>query len=153
MVVEMTPEMAAARAALAAKFGNVRTGGKGSVRRSKKQVRTSNASDDKRLQATLKRMGVTMIPGIEEVNMFKDDGHVVHFDNPKVQASIQANTFVISGNAENKPLQEMLPGIIQQMGPEALTNLQRIAETVAAKNGGGEDEDVPDLVENFDEVA
>ena len=28
---------------------------------------------------------VNNIPGIEEVNMIKDDGTVIHFNNPKVR--------------------------------------------------------------------
>ena len=35
------------------------------------------------LQNTLKKLGVNTIQGIEEVNMIKDDGHVLHFTNPK----------------------------------------------------------------------
>lgn len=42
------------------------------------------------------------IQGIEEVNMMKDDGRVLHFTNPKVQASLSANTFAVSGNPEDK---------------------------------------------------
>lgn len=34
--------------------------------------------------------------------MIKDDGSVIHFNNPKVQASVPANTFAIVGHAENK---------------------------------------------------
>lgn len=34
--------------------------------------------------------------------MIKDDGTVIHFNNPKVQASLAANTFAITGHAENK---------------------------------------------------
>jgi hypothetical protein len=45
---------------------------------------------------------VNNIPGIEEVNMIKDDGTVIHFNNPKVQASLAANTFAVTGHAENK---------------------------------------------------
>lgn len=40
-------------------------------------------SDDKKLATTLKRIGVTNIPAIEEVNMFKNDGEVIHFVGPK----------------------------------------------------------------------
>ncbi len=61
----------------------VRTGGKGSVRRKKKAVHKTTTTDDKRLQSTLKRLGVNNIPGIEEVNLFKEDGGVIHFNNPK----------------------------------------------------------------------
>jgi nascent polypeptide-associated complex subunit beta len=61
----------------------VRTGGKGTPRRKKKAVHKATTTDDKRLQSTLKRLGVNNIPGIEEVNLFKDDGNVIHFTNPK----------------------------------------------------------------------
>lgn len=40
-------------------------------------------ADDKKLTTTLKRIGVTNIPAIEEVNMFKNDGEVIHFVGPK----------------------------------------------------------------------
>lgn len=40
-------------------------------------------TDDKKLTTTLKRIGVTNIPAIEEVNMFKNDGEVIHFVGPK----------------------------------------------------------------------
>lgn len=34
--------------------------------------------------------------------MIKEDGTVIHFNNPKVQASVPANTFSVTGSAENK---------------------------------------------------
>ena len=34
--------------------------------------------------------------------MIKEDGQVIHFNNPKVQASLAANTFAITGHAETK---------------------------------------------------
>ena len=40
---------------------------------------------------------------------------MIHFSNPKVQASIAANTYVISGHAETKRLQDLLPGILNQV--------------------------------------
>uniref|UniRef100_A0A0C9RV49 Nascent polypeptide-associated complex subunit beta n=1 Tax=Wollemia nobilis TaxID=56998 RepID=A0A0C9RV49_9CONI len=81
--------------------GAVRTGGKGTMRRKKKTVHKTTTTDDKRLQSTLKRIGVSNIPAIEEVNIFKDD-YVIHFVNPKVQASIGANTWVVSGTSQTK---------------------------------------------------
>merc|ERR1712039_1042854 len=104
-------------------------------------------------------MGVNNIPAIEEVNLFQDNGTVIHFANPKVQASIAANTYVISGHAETKNLQDLLPGIINQLGPDNLQNLKKIAESYQQKPGadGGaanladddeeDDDEVPDLVE------
>ena len=68
---------------LAKMAAQVRTGGKGSVRRKKKAIHKTTTTDDKRLQNTLKRLGVNNIPAIEEVNLFKDNGTVIHFNNPK----------------------------------------------------------------------
>jgi len=45
-------------------------------------VHKAATTDDKRLQSTLKRLGVNTIPGIEEVNLFQGQD-VVHFQNPK----------------------------------------------------------------------
>jgi hypothetical protein len=59
---------------------------------------------NKNTQNTLKRLGVNHIPGIEEVNFFRDDGSVIHFKNPKsVQASIGANTYVIRSSPVRGP--------------------------------------------------
>ena len=109
------PGLRAAYADAAIAHGQVRTGGKGSVRRKKKAVHKTASADDKRLQValrvgaravrepaenctepdpllrahlkqgTLKRLGVNNIPGIEEVNLFRDNGSVIHFKNPKVR--------------------------------------------------------------------
>merc|ERR1712039_772866 len=128
----------------------------GTTRRTWAVHSRSHGADEKQLQAQLKRLGVNNIPGIEEVNMFREDGSVVHFSAPKVQAAVQSNTFVISGNGENKRLEELLPGIISQLGPDNLANLKRIAEGFAAQSEGkdaAEDEDIPDIGENFEDVS
>lgn len=140
----------------------VRIGGKGSARRKKKVVHRTATTDDKKLQSTLKKLAVNNIPGIEEVNMIKEDGQVINFNNPKVQASITANTFAITGHAETKAITEMLPGILNQLGTESLANLKKLATTVSGGAGDDskaktddidEDDEVPELVENFDEAS
>ena len=88
----------------------VRTGGKGSVRRKKKAVHKAAPTDDKRLQSTLKRLQLNQLPGIEEVNIVRES-NFIHFKNPKVQAQISANTYVVSGTAESKPLTEMMTSV------------------------------------------
>merc|ERR1711955_134207 len=108
----------------------VRLGGKGTQRRKKKVVHKAATTDDKKLQSTLKKLAVNTLPNIEEVNMIRDDGTVLHFNNPKVQASLAANTFAVTGHAENKQLTEMLPGILNQLGAEGLNNLRRLASNV-----------------------
>lgn len=174
----------------------------------------TSTTDDKRLQNTLKRLSVNTIPGIEEVNIFKDDT-VIHFTNPKgaapdgrlsvcleppglsstpsrslnstrappvlkVQASIAANTYVVSGPSQTKSawracacalftsergpltcdvarpaaaaeLHEMMPGILNQLGPENMASLKRMTQQFqqAAGAGAGGDDDVPE-VDTFD---
>lgn len=146
----------------------VRIGGKGTPRRKKKIVHSTPATDDKKLQSSLKKLSVNTIPGIEEVNIIKNDGTVIHFNNPKAQASLPTNTFAITGHGENKSISEMLPGILTQLGPQDITQLKKIATefankgaaAAAAAGGAGAgagaaaaDDDVPDLVQNFEEVA
>merc|ERR1712096_445726 len=100
------------------------------------------------------------------VNMIKDDGSVIHFNNPKVQAS-PANTFAVTGHGENKMLTEMLPSILNQLGAEGIGNLRKLAQQLppkqaalddkvveaAAEEKKDDDDDVPDLTENFDEAS
>ncbi|KAG8436903.1 hypothetical protein GDO86_007842 [Hymenochirus boettgeri] len=141
----------------------VRIGGKGTARRKKKVVHRTATADDKKLQSSLKKLAVNNIAGIEEVNMIKDDGTVIHFNNPKVQASLSANTFAITGHAEVKQITEMLPGILSQLGADSLTSLRKLAEQFPRQvldskvpkpeDIEEEDDDVPDLVENFDEAS
>lgn len=64
--------------------------------------------------------------------MIKDDGTVIHFNNPKVQASLNANTFAVSGHADNKQITEMLPGILNHLGAEGFNQLKRLASSVNA---------------------
>jgi nascent polypeptide-associated complex subunit beta len=143
-----------ARAKMMAKMsGGTMAGG---VRRKKRNVHKPTGQDDKRLQNTLKRIGMNSVPGIEEVNMFTAGGEVIHFSNPKVQANIAANTYVIGGHAETKKLTDMLPGIITQLGPDNLTQLKNIANTLGQGGGKpaveGTDEDVPEMDGNFEDV-
>lgn len=39
--------------------------------------------DDKKLSGVLKKMALTNINGVEEVNIFKNDGSVIHISAPK----------------------------------------------------------------------
>jgi hypothetical protein len=42
------------------------------------KIEGMSGADDKKLQAALKKLNVQPIQGIEEVNMFKEDGNVIH---------------------------------------------------------------------------
>mmetsp|Transcript_29150 Transcript_29150/g.93299 ORF Transcript_29150/g.93299 Transcript_29150/m.93299 type:complete len:106 (-) Transcript_29150:1693-2010(-) len=103
--------------------------------------------------------------------MFKANHEVIHFVNPKVQASIGANTYVVSGPSETKQLQDLLPGILNQLGADNIQNLRQIAEQMGAGAGmpgmpsvteqdeadvdDEDDDDVPDLedIDDFEAVS
>ena len=81
--------------------------------------------------------------------------HVVH-------AAVPANTFAIYGNGEEKELTELVPGILNQLGPDSLASLRKLAESYQSMQkkddddkkdeGEDDDDDIPDLVsgENFE---
>lgn len=71
------------------------------------------------------------------------------------------------GNGVDKELTELVPGILNQLGPDSLASLRKLAESYQAMNAqhaasqaaaggaaaaGKDDDDVPDVVENFDEA-
>ena len=63
-----------------------------------------------------------------------------------------ANTFVIYGDAQDKELTELVPGILPQMGQEALAEMRKLAEMYQSQAQGAApaDDEVPELVETFD---
>ncbi|KAJ7064918.1 NAC domain-containing protein [Mycena amicta] len=149
-------------AKLQAQSAAARIGGKGTVRRKVvRKAKPSGVQDDKKLQGALKKLNVQPIPGVEEVNMFREDGNVLHFTAPKVHAALTANTFAIYGTGHVKELTELVPGILNQLGPDSLASLRKLAESYQAIQGqtgarpataaeDDDDDDVPDLVDNFD---
>ena len=138
---------------------SVRIGGKGTPRRKVKRSHKSGETDDKKIQDALQKLSVQQIQGIDEANFFREDGTVLHFNRPQVQASVPSNTFAIHGNPQEKDLGELMPNIISQMGAENIQQLREYAEQLA-KSGAlnapkeAEDEDITDLVEGeaFDKV-
>ncbi|GAA5811007.1 Nascent polypeptide-associated complex subunit beta [Mucor flavus] len=135
----------------------VRMGGKGTPRRKvKKVVNKANSGDDRKLSAALTKLNVQPIPGVDEVNMFKDDGKVIHFNNPRVSAAANANTYAIHGRSTEKELAELIPGILNQLGPDSMAALKKLAETFQQAQGenaaGADDDEIPDLVESFEKA-
>lgn len=108
----------------------------------------------------LKKMNMTPINGIMEVNMFKETGEVIHITSPKIQASVPANTYVISGTIENKTIQSLMPDIVSQLSQEMMNqigagNIQggAGAPEEEEEEDDDDDDDIPDLVENFEDVS
>ena len=89
--------------------------------------------------------------GYDDVNFLEQ--HIPFHWSLSVQTNFNANTFVVSGTAQEKPIQELLPGVIKHLGQSGITDLKKMAEGFSAKAdaASADDDDVPDLVENFDE--
>ncbi|XP_055344152.1 transcription factor BTF3 homolog 4-like [Paramacrobiotus metropolitanus] len=143
----------------------VRIGGKGTARRKKKVMHHPVVKDDKQLINTLKKLGANPIPGIEEVNLFKDNNTVTVIKNPKVQTALACNTFSVAGTAVEKPASEVVPSFnVNSMHPDNLMQLRNLGNLLnrarqEGKMGGGasaptaNDDDVPVPQENFDQNA
>lgn len=74
-----------------------------------------------------------------------------------VHAAVPSNTFAIYGKGEEKELTELVPGILNQLGPDSLASLRKLAESYQAMQKaegekGEDDDEIPDLVEgeNFE---
>jgi len=105
----------------------------------------------------LKRLGCNTIPGIEEVLLFNEDNTAIAFNNPKVQASIGANTYVVSGPPQHRTAQEALASMFGGMSSASIQQLMQQMQQMQGLAGNGaqagdEDDEVPELVENFDQV-
>lgn len=90
-------------------------------------------------------------------------GTLTHFALSPVHGATGSNTFAIYGQGVDKDLTELVPGVLNQLGPDAMANLKRLAESFQSSQGAagaavpegveaaGEDEagddEVPELVE------
>lgn len=75
--------------------------------------------------------------------MIKDDGSVIQFTNPKVQAALAANTYAVTGHGENKSLSDIVPNLLNLTGAENFAKLKTKTESTI--------EEVPE-VESFEQA-
>jgi nascent polypeptide-associated complex subunit beta len=137
---------------------SVRIGGKGTPRRKVKRT-VKNEGDDRQLQSALQKVNVRDVPGVEAVQMFKDDGKVITFSPARVHASVVSNTYAVYGKGVERDVNELLPEMLQQLGPDSLAQLRQLSEQMKSVQGGaganeGGDDEIPDLVagESFDDA-
>lgn len=58
----------------------------------------------------------------------RPDGNIL---NHVVLASMQSNTFVVIGNPETKTIKDLLPDIVQQLGPKQFATLKDLVSSTA----------------------
>lgn len=137
---------------------SVRIGGKGTPRRKVKRS-TKSETSDKNLAATLQKLNAQPVQGMDTVNLFFDDGKVLQYPRPQVQAAVNANTFAIHGRSVEKSMAEMLPEVLSTMNPESMEQLKKLTEQLQASGQipgaakEAEDDEIPELVdgENFED--
>ncbi len=74
-----------------------------------------------------------------------------------VQAAVQSNTFVVSGNGVTKTMEQLLPGILNQLGQDNIASLLKRVEglglTGKGPAAGAAEDDAPQLIENFEDAS
>ncbi|XP_035890336.1 transcription factor BTF3-like [Phyllostomus discolor] len=116
-------------------------GGKGTACRKKKGVHRTASAGDKNLQLSLQKRGVSNISGIEEVNMFTNEGTVIDLNSPKGHAPPAVNTGCLTVHTA-RPLEETSRALPQQP-----------MDGKAPFATGEEEDEVPALLESFEEVS
>ena len=74
-----------------------------------------------------------------------------------VQFSVRENLLVVTGNPETKELKDLMPEILKQVGPQQYSFLKDIVKNMGnipeGKAGEEDEDDVPELVGNFDDAS
>ncbi|KAK4537944.1 hypothetical protein CDCA_CDCA15G3969 [Cyanidium caldarium] len=154
----------------------VRVGGKGSMRRKKKiSAPHTDTTDEKKLHQTLRKLNVAPLTACEEVLLFKEDGTVLRFGKPKLQANFNSRVCALSGVAPRESnmdevlndrdlvekLHKLLLPLMLETGYPLPTGEEGGGDAAArdaglgtgsgdADTGGDGDEDVPNLEGDVD---
>lgn len=107
----------------------MKTGGKGSWRRKvKKTTSTANAGDKVWLAA--QRAGCRDIGEIDSASMIlaSEGQDAIHFTKPELAIDMRANTYVLHGKAEKKPVVEVLTEMLAGIGADKLKNAPKADE-------------------------
>ncbi|GAW82973.1 basic transcription factor 3b [Plasmodium gonderi] len=167
---KISPEILAARAKLKEKMGgNLRQiGGKGSARRKIKKVHKNSMSNEKKINLILKKIGASYFGDVDEICIYKAGDTYMEFKKPKLSASLQSNTYVVTGKFTEQKIDinkifEGLKGnknvdmnLLEKIKNDPnIKNLLNKENNAAAKKEEVEEQtaDAPDLVENFEEIS
>lgn len=68
---------------------------------------------------------------------------------------MRENLLVVTGNPETKDLKDMMPEILKQVGPQQFGFLKDIMKNIIPEGKAGEEDedDVPELVGNFEDAS
>ena len=125
----------------------------GGVRRKKKVVHKSSQNESK-IRNVVNKWRMTTIPEVMEVSMIHEDNTITTLQQPRVEAAVHSNSFVIAGKYQRMTMDEYFPTMLKQMTNNLDSNqLQQILAGLQQSKEGGAPaaEDLPN-VESFDNV-
>ena len=73
-----------------------------------------------------------------------------------MEYSVKEKVTFVTGAPENKTIKDLLPGIMKQLGAKQFSFIKEYADQLKKHNdikGDKKTEEVPDLVENFEDVS
>ncbi|KAH7831395.1 putative nascent polypeptide-associated complex subunit beta [Monocercomonoides exilis] len=130
---------------LKAMASQVRTGGKGSIRRKTKTIHHASEDNGKKVMSFIQSNQCHELPSIDEVDFIKNDNETLQFNKPKVFANLGANLTIVQGKYET------------QAPPTAAAEADKSKETQEksnkkSKKSNKKDQSIPaDAVASFDE--
>jgi len=112
---------------------SLRIGGRGTARRKFKAVRKKRGKmDDVKFQNALKKVGLNPVGDIEKVTVYKEDGTVWTYTNPRVLANQQANQFCIQGKYDEKKPPVATPEQVKAKEFDALSDIDKLRQIAQA---------------------
>lgn len=106
--------------------GPAKVGGQRVAKPAAKAEKTGAAADAAKVSQAVNRLGGKAIPGVSEVWMFVGNEQTLQFNNPKVTAAVQCNTWAITGKPVKKPVAECFTQALPHMGLDNMGALQQL---------------------------
>ena len=117
-----------------------RTGGKGSWRRKTKKVAKGGNQEGEKLWMTCLRQGCREFGELDTASIIlKDSEEALGFTKPELSFNMHANTYVLKGTPEKKPLAEVFTDLLSSMDLSKFT-----------KKADAEGDDLGEVPENVD---
>ena len=125
----------------------------GGMRRKHKVVKASSQNESK-IRNIVNKWRMTTIPEVMEVSMVMEDNTITTLTQPKVEAAVHSNSFVIAGKYQRMTYEEYFPTMLKQLSNNLDPNqLQQLLAGLSQKEEktAATQEELP-VVESFETV-
>jgi hypothetical protein len=100
--------------------------------------------DDVKFQNALRKVGLNPVSEIESVEVFKADGTVWSFRNPRLLGNAQANQFCIQGSYSEHKAPTPTEAQLAAQAFDQLSDIEKLRQLAAAEGPKGDARDVDD---------